>query len=130
MIPRIEWPVLRRDLSRVEAARYLGISPSKFDELRHGDRIGPAKILDGRCLDEFLDALPLDLGSTAQMEELLDQKSAAKLLRLSVRTLERHRIAGTGPRFCRLGRLIRYRKSDLREWIECSLQTSTSDGRQ
>lgn len=62
------------------------------------------------------------------MDELLDQKSAAKLLRLSVRTLERHRLDGTGPRFCRLGRLIRYRQSDLREWIESSLHTSTSDG--
>jgi hypothetical protein len=43
---------------------YLGISPSKFDELRKSSRIDPAKILDGRklyaieMLDEFLDALP------------------------------------------------------------------------
>ena len=43
---------------------YLGISPSKFDELRKNGRIGPAKILDGRklyaieMLDEFFDALP------------------------------------------------------------------------
>ena len=28
----------------------LGISPSKFDELRKSGRIGPAKILDGRKL--------------------------------------------------------------------------------
>jgi predicted DNA-binding transcriptional regulator AlpA len=57
----------------------------------------------------------------------LDQKSAARLLHLSVRTLERHRIAGTGPKFCRLGRLIRYRESDLRNWIERSVHSSTSD---
>jgi predicted DNA-binding transcriptional regulator AlpA len=63
------------------------------------------------------------------MEELLDQKSAAKVLRLSVRTLERYRVAGTGPKFCRLGRLIRYRETDLREWIECSLHSSTSEAR-
>lgn len=42
---------------------YLGISPSKLDELRKGDRIGPAKILDGRklfdieMLDRFFEAL-------------------------------------------------------------------------
>jgi hypothetical protein len=40
-------PMPRRGLSRVEAAIYLGISPSKFDELRKTGRIGPAKILDG-----------------------------------------------------------------------------------
>jgi hypothetical protein len=43
---------------------YLGLSPSKFDELRKANRIGPAKVLDGRLiftverLDEFLDGLP------------------------------------------------------------------------
>lgn len=43
---------------------YLGISPSKFDQLRKDGRIGPAKILDGRklfaieMLDEFFEALP------------------------------------------------------------------------
>ena len=33
-------PIPRRGLSPVEAAMYLGISPSKFDELRWDDRIG------------------------------------------------------------------------------------------
>jgi Helix-turn-helix domain len=57
-------PIPRRGLSRVEAAMYLGISPSKFDQLRRDGRITPPKILDGRLvflrekLDEFLDALP------------------------------------------------------------------------
>jgi hypothetical protein len=59
-------PTPRRGLSRVEAAMYLGISPSKFDELRKSGRIGPAKILDSRklyaieMLDEFFDALPAE----------------------------------------------------------------------
>ena len=61
------------------------------------------------------------------MDPLLDQKTAAKLLGLSVRTLERHRLAGTGPRYARLGRLIRYRKSDLDDWVQASLRTSTPD---
>jgi hypothetical protein len=57
-------PVPRRGLSRVEAAGYIGVSPSKFDELRKANRIAPPKVLDGRLiftverLDEFLDALP------------------------------------------------------------------------
>jgi hypothetical protein len=59
-------PIPRRGLSRVEAALYLGISPSKFDELRKSGRIGPPKILDGRklyaveMLDDFFDALPAE----------------------------------------------------------------------
>jgi len=61
------------------------------------------------------------------MDTLLDQKTAAKLLGLSVRTLERHRVAGTGPRFARLGRLVRYRENDLIEWIDSNLRNSTAE---
>jgi hypothetical protein len=57
-------PMPRRGLSRIEAAMYLGISPSKFDEMRKDGRIGPAKLIDRRkvfdvrMLDEIFDALP------------------------------------------------------------------------
>lgn len=61
------------------------------------------------------------------VDQLVDQKTAAKLLSLSVRTLERHRVAGTGLRFARLGRLIRYRQRDLDAWVEGSLKMSTSE---
>jgi predicted DNA-binding transcriptional regulator AlpA len=60
------------------------------------------------------------------MVPLIAQKEAARLLRLSVRTLERHRVAGTGPRWVRLGRLVRYRQSDLTDWVETNLRFSTS----
>ena len=46
---------------------------------------------------------------------------------LSVRTLERHRLAGTGPPYARLGRLIRYRQNDLKDWIDSNLRNSTSE---
>jgi hypothetical protein len=57
-------PVPRRGLSREEAAMYLGISPSKFDEMRADRRVGPAKMIDCRkvwdirTLDEAFDSLP------------------------------------------------------------------------
>jgi predicted DNA-binding transcriptional regulator AlpA len=62
-----------------------------------------------------------------EMDSLLNQKQAAQVLGISVRTLERHRVAGTGPRWARLGRLVRYRESDLVEWIERNLRSSTSE---
>jgi predicted DNA-binding transcriptional regulator AlpA len=61
------------------------------------------------------------------MDTLLNQKQAAHVLGLSVRTLERHRVAGTGPRFTRLGRLVRYREVDLADWVNAGLRLSTSD---
>jgi predicted DNA-binding transcriptional regulator AlpA len=61
------------------------------------------------------------------MDSLLNQKQAAYVLGLSVRTLERHRVAGTGPRWARLGRLVRYRQSDLTAWVESNVRLSTSE---
>ena len=61
------------------------------------------------------------------MDSLLNQQQAAQLLGLSVRTLERHRVAGTGPRFTRLGRLVRYRRCDLVDWVDSNLRSSTSE---
>jgi predicted DNA-binding transcriptional regulator AlpA len=61
------------------------------------------------------------------VNRLLDQRAAAEILGISVRTLERHRLTGTGPQFCQLGRLVRYRELDLEEWIERSLRRSTSE---
>ena len=59
-------PIPRRGLSREEAAMYVGISPSKFDEMvRDGRmpgavRIDARKVWDVRSLDLAFDALPRD----------------------------------------------------------------------
>jgi hypothetical protein len=56
----------RRGLSREEAAAYLGISPSKFDELRRSGRVAPPKLIDARKvwdivrLDEAFDEFPTE----------------------------------------------------------------------
>ncbi len=41
--------------------------------------------------------------------------------------MERHRCAGTGPRYVALGRAVRYRRRDLLDWIERSARRSTSE---
>jgi predicted DNA-binding transcriptional regulator AlpA len=58
---------------------------------------------------------------------LLTSREAAALLRLSERTMERHRVTGTGPRYIALGRAIRYRRCDLLDWIERAARQSTSE---
>ena len=57
----------------------------------------------------------------------LTQAEAADLLRISPRTLERHRVAGTGPRFVKAGRRVLYRRSDLEEWAASNTFSSTSE---
>ena len=58
---------------------------------------------------------------------LLTQQEAAEATRLSPRTLERHRLAGTGPKFVRLGRRVLYRREDVEEWIAANICRSTSE---
>jgi len=60
---------------------------------------------------------------------LLTQREAATVLRLSERSLERMRVSGLGPKLCRTGRSIRYRQSDLEEWIAARVVSSTSERR-
>lgn len=58
----------RRGLQRVEAAVYVGISPTKFDELVADGRMPRPKRIDGRrvwdirALDVAYDALPDEEG--------------------------------------------------------------------
>ncbi len=57
----------------------------------------------------------------------LTQQEAAAYLRLSPRTLERHRVEGTGSRFVKLGRRVLYRRSDLDDWAASRTFGSTSE---
>jgi excisionase family DNA binding protein len=60
------------------------------------------------------------------MLRLLTQSEAAKVLRLSERTLERLRLSGGGPLYVKAGRAVRYRESDLESWIDARVVSSTS----
>lgn len=59
---------------------------------------------------------------------LFDQSAAAKFLNVSPKTLEKWRWSGCGPKFLRLsGRVIRYRISDLNEFLSQCERRSTSE---
>lgn len=63
----------------------------------------------------------------AHAEALLHECDAANFLRVSVRTLQAWRVRGGGPRFCKIGRAVRYRREDLSAWVEGQVRASTSD---
>ena len=47
----------------------------------------------------------------------LDTKQAAAYLGLSVKTLEKLRITGRGPRYAKAGRRVIYDRRDLDRWV-------------
>jgi hypothetical protein len=55
-----------RGLSRVQAAEYIGVSPTKFDELVKDGRMPPAKRIDARTV---WDRLQLDIAFAALPDE-------------------------------------------------------------
>jgi len=62
------------------------------------------------------------------MLRLLTQREAALTLSLSVRSMERMRSRGGGPKFVRLSRgRVAYQECDLAEWIAKRVVSSTSE---
>ena len=57
--------------------------------------------------------------------DLLTQDAAAQLLGVKPSTLERWRFIGSGPEFCKVGRLVRYRRSALDTYLRHRTHTST-----
>lgn len=64
----------------------------------------------------------------APNEALFDQKVVAATRDCSESLCERDRWAGRGPRFVKQGRLVRYRKADVVEWLNShQMFSSTSE---
>ena len=62
---------------------------------------------------------------------LYDEEAAGRYIGgtnspVSARTLQRWRLEGIGPVFVKLGRLVRYRQSDLEHFLDERARTSTS----
>jgi excisionase family DNA binding protein len=60
-------------------------------------------------------------------EAYYTSEEAAEYLRSSPSTLAKLRLYGNGPAFTRIGRVIRYRRTDLDRWMSDRLARSTSE---
>jgi predicted site-specific integrase-resolvase len=61
------------------------------------------------------------------LKPLLNEDRAAEILGVSVRTLQRQRVRGDGPRYVKIGKRVLYREEDLAAFIEDSVRQSTSE---
>jgi predicted DNA-binding transcriptional regulator AlpA len=52
------------------------------------------------------------------LESLLTETDVSKHLRVSVACMRRWRLEHRGPRFLKIGSLVRYRPEDVEEWIK------------
>src|SRR5262249_4187564 len=63
----------------------------------------------------------------AEIDPLLQPVHVAKLLGVSSSWLAKSRLNGTGPRFIKVGRAVRYAQSAVREFILSRQRVSTSE---
>ena len=65
--------------------------------------------------------------NTNYPDQLLTETQASEMLQIGVRTLQSWRVRGGGPKYKKLGRAVRYRLGDLREWTDNQTVSSTSE---
>jgi len=73
-----------------------------------------------------MDADTLEAIQALRQTPHLTTRQAAFFLGLAPRTLEKMRVKGTGPRFRKHGRYVRYHIADLEAWSAERARTSTS----
>ena len=55
--------------------------------------------------------------SDQTLETLLDEKDLSRLLRVSIGTLRFWRTIERGPRYRKVGQIVRYAPSDVHDWL-------------
>jgi excisionase family DNA binding protein len=62
-------------------------------------------------------SLDLESGSNGATLILLTESEVSQLLRVSLARLRKWRVEKRGPRFIKIGSLVRYRSADLQQWL-------------
>ena len=61
-------------------------------------------------------------------QALINEKAAGEFVGLKERAMQSYRQKGDGPHYIRISsRCIRYRRIDLKSWVDARLRKSTSD---
>jgi predicted DNA-binding transcriptional regulator AlpA len=93
----------------------------------HRDQQQPNARFSGLSVDESGLRLGTILAITLRMTRLLTERDASQWLGLSVRTLQKWRLQGDGPKFLKLGHAVRYDPADLQVYMDSVRRRSTSD---
>lgn len=132
-------------LSTFEAARLLQLAPEKLEEHRAYGGGPPYQQIEERVFYAMADvvawaedrakasspaARQAPALDTLNPPRYLSTPEAAQLLCLSPRTLEKHRLFGTGPSYRKIGGRVIYASADVLRWAENGAKASTSDDAQ
>lgn len=74
-----------------------------------------------------ISAIRKERTNEALASEFLNTQQAATFLNVSASFLNKARLTGGGPRYCKMGHAVRYEKAQLIEWATENARRSTSD---
>jgi hypothetical protein len=63
----------------------------------------------------------------SEREKIGDEAAYCEWANLKPSTARKQRVTGTGPKFLKIGRSVRYRKGDVLDWLESRTVNSTSE---
>jgi predicted DNA-binding transcriptional regulator AlpA len=69
----------------------------------------------------------MDRENQMDTDRYLKPRQAAEYIKSSTSTLAKRRLYGGGPKFTRIGRAVRYAKSDLDAFMNANTVASTSE---
>jgi hypothetical protein len=79
--------------------------------------------------DNFGKTPPSDANYTYHPNERVSDKIASDILGTKPQTMRRWRFEGRGPRYCKIGALVRYKVADLEEFISQRIIETTDSAR-
>jgi excisionase family DNA binding protein len=65
---------------------------------------------------------------TVTTESLMTVEQVAEYLNVPIKTVYRWRLTGTGPRGARVGRYVRFRRTDVEAWVDRQVQEERAPG--
>lgn len=66
------------------------------------------------------------MNTIAERDPTYDEDEVAARFRISVKTVQKWRQTNRGPRYVKVGRLVRYRESDIQAWLNEQTRTNTT----
>jgi predicted DNA-binding transcriptional regulator AlpA len=63
------------------------------------------------------------------VERLMNEQQVAEVLGRPPRTLRQWRYLGTGPKFLKVGAAVRYRPSDVEDWLRAQEREAAAGAR-
>jgi len=66
--------------------------------------------------------------TAAELRPLLSAKHVSSILCVTIGTLAKWRVFGSGPKFIRINRRIAYDPKDIEDWLDARRVSSTSEG--